>query len=85
MAVERGLVALLLGELGQAQRILEAGLLLALAVDGGRQRVALAHDRLGAFGIVPELRVLGERVQLVEAEEGVIPVKDASAGGRGRP
>jgi len=40
---------------------------------------ALAHDLLRFFGLVPERRVFGERVQFVETTQSVVPVKDASS------
>ena len=75
-------VALLLGQLGQRQSIREFLLQLALPLDRGREARALAHDRLGALAVTPELRVGGRRAQLVEAFERAVPVKDASSAGR---
>jgi hypothetical protein len=43
---------------------------------------ALAHDLLRLLGLVPEGRIFGERVQVVEAPESVVPVKDASSAAR---
>jgi len=40
---------------------------------------ALAHDLLGLVRIVPDGRVLGEAVQLVEAQERLLPVKETSS------
>jgi len=45
---------------------------------------ALAHDLLGLFRLLPEGRILGERVQFVETTESVVPVKDASSAGQAR-
>jgi hypothetical protein len=42
---------------------------------------ALAHHLLGALRIVPEIRVLGLGVQLIETQGGGIDVKDASSAG----
>jgi hypothetical protein len=40
---------------------------------------ALAHDGLRFLGVVPEIGVFGERVQLIQADKGVVVVKDASS------
>jgi hypothetical protein len=81
----RRLVALLLGQLGQRHGVLDTLLQRALAVDRGGEPVALAHDRLGPGGIVPETGILREGGQLVEAQQGLVPVKDASAGAGALP
>ena len=75
------LVALGLAELDQLDLVGELAL---EPLDGGDRVVellALAHDLLRALGRVPEVRVLGGGVQLVEAALGAIPVKDASSAG----
>jgi hypothetical protein len=41
--------------------------------------VALTQEGLCLFGVVPEILVLGEGVQLVAAAQGVVPVKDTSS------
>jgi len=41
--------------------------------------VALAQDFLGLLLVVPEVRIFGKGVQLIEAEKGFVPVKDASS------
>ena len=43
----------------------------ALALDRGGEAVALAHERLRLLGVVPELGVLRERVQLVQPRQGL--------------
>jgi hypothetical protein len=45
---------------------------------------AFAHDLLGFFRLLPERRILGERVQLVETTKRVVPVKDASSAEKAR-
>jgi hypothetical protein len=40
---------------------------------------ALAHQFLRLAGIVPQIRILGERVQLIKAAGRGIVVKDASS------
>jgi hypothetical protein len=40
---------------------------------------ALAHDALRLGGVVPEIGILGERVQLIKAGNGLVEVKDASS------
>jgi hypothetical protein len=44
----------------------------------------LAQDLLRLLDLLPERRIFGERVQFVKATKGIIPVKDASSGGRAR-
>jgi hypothetical protein len=74
-------IALGLGHLGQLDPVVQAGFQVTDLVDTRGQAIALAHDLLRTLGIVPERWVLGERVQLVEADKGFVPVKDASAKG----
>jgi hypothetical protein len=47
--------------------------------------LALAHDLLSGLGVVPQPGVLGPPVELSKPRLGRVPVKDASAGGRGPP
>ena len=75
-------VVLLLGELGERQAVLELVLEPVLALDRAGQAGALAHQRLGALGLVPELGLLDLGVQLLKASLGGVPVKDASSAGR---
>ncbi len=77
------LVALGLGELGKAELVIELALDLAIARDGAVELVALAQQRLRLLRLLPELRILGPGVQLVEPARRMIPVKDASSAGRG--
>jgi len=39
---------------------------------------ALAHQLLGLGLVLPEVGIFGAGVQLIEAADGVVPVKDAS-------
>jgi hypothetical protein len=51
-------------------------------LDGGNaafQVLPLAHDRLRLFRIVPQVRIFGAGVQLVQVSQCLIPVKDASS------
>jgi len=75
------LVAFGLGELDQLGVLGGAGLQRAAGLDLGFERRALPHDLLGGGGVVPEVRVFRLGVQLLQAEQGVIPVKDASGAG----
>jgi hypothetical protein len=61
---EDRLVALGLRELDQAQRVLELVLDLAVALDAALQPRALAQQRLRRRGLLPEVRVLDEGVEL---------------------
>jgi hypothetical protein len=61
---EDRLVALGLRELDQAQRILELALDLAVALDAALEARALAQQRLRRRGLLPEVRVLDERIEL---------------------
>ena len=48
-------------------------------LDRASDLVALAHQRLRRGGVIPQIGVLGAVVQLREALDGDIPVKDASS------
>jgi hypothetical protein len=61
---EDRLVALGLRKLDQAQRVLELTLDLAIALDAALQPRALAQQRLRRRGLLPEVRVLDEGVEL---------------------
>jgi hypothetical protein len=61
---EDRLVALGLRELDQPQRVLELALDLAVALDAALQPRALAQQRLRRRGLLPEVRVLDEGVEL---------------------
>ena len=82
--VQRGLVTLLLGQLREPHRIGEPLLECPLPVDGSRQPIALAHDRLCLLGVVPKLGILRQGAQLIQSWQCFIPVKDASAAKQGR-
>jgi len=61
---EDGLVVLGLRELDQAQRVLELALDLAIALDAALEARALAQQRLRRRGLLPEVRILDESVEL---------------------
>jgi hypothetical protein len=61
---EDRLVALGLRELDQPQRVLELALDIAVALDAALEPRALAQQRLRRRGLLPEVRVLDERVEL---------------------
>ncbi len=55
------------------------------AADGGEavlERGALLHQPAGALGVVPQIGVFGEVVQLGEAGARLVEVKDASSAAR---
>ena len=55
------------------------------AADGGElvlERGALLHHALGALRVVPEIRVFGFPVQLLQAPGCLVDVKDASSAAR---
>ena len=73
--------------LGLAERdhldiVVEFALDLADALERIHQRGALLHQLLGLLGIVPEIGIFGELVQLGEASRGLFDVKDASSAAR---
>src|SRR6185437_774206 len=70
------LVALGLAHIDQAERVVKLILDPAITLNAAFQPRFLAHDRLRALGIVPEIGGLGKRFQFVEAFDGFIPVKD---------
>jgi hypothetical protein len=76
--IQRGFVALLVGHLGVADGVTQVPLEKAHRFDLAGQAGALAHQRLGGGGVVPERRVLDAGVQFVELTERWLPVKDAS-------
>ena len=75
-------IAFGLAQFDQLDRVVEFALDALIAVDRVFEPGALAHHRLRGVGVVPELGVLGLRVQLVEPAVRGIPVKDASSAGR---
>ena len=75
-------VAFGLGQLDELDRVLVTLLDAFVAADQVVEPVARADQLLRCLGIVPELRVLGPAVQLVEPGGRDIPVKDASAAKR---
>ena len=76
------LIVLGLAELDHPDIVLELALDLADAVQRILQRGALLHQLLGLLGIVPEIGIFGELVQLGEARRGCLDVKDASSAAR---
>jgi len=78
----RRLVALRLGQLDQAERVVELPLQRTTAFDRSFQMRPLAQQRLRPGGVAPERGVGGLGVQLVETADGAVPVKDASSAAR---
>jgi hypothetical protein len=62
--------------------VLEFALDLADAVERILQRGPLLHHLLRLLGVVPEIGIFGELVQLGQARRGCIDVKDASSAAR---
>ena len=75
-------VVLGLGHFGQTLRVGQLGLYFAHRRKPFLQPLTLAHQLLGFLRIVPDGGVFGLGVQLVEAADGLVPVKDASSAGR---
>ena len=69
-------------EFDHADIVLELALDLADASERILQRGALLHQLLRLLGIVPEIGVFGELVQLGQARSGLFDVKDASSAAR---
>ena len=76
------LVVLGFAEFDHADIVLEFALDLADAVERILQRGPLLHQLLRLLGIVPEIGIFGELVQLGQARRGCIDVKDASSAAR---
>ncbi len=68
-----------LAHLDQLDVVGELLLEIADAVDARLELLPLAHERLGLFRVVPELRILGGGIQFIEFLQRGIPVKDASS------
>ena len=79
---DHALIVLGFAELDHADIVLELALDLADAGKRILQRGALLHQLLGLLGIVPEIGIFGELVQLGEASRGLFDVKDASSAAR---
>ena len=73
------LVALRLGKLDQADRVVELGAQRVIGPHGLVEMRALAQQRLRLGRIVPQGRIAGLRVQLREFLDCVVVVKDASS------
>jgi hypothetical protein len=82
--VDEARIAFGLGHFGEIEIVAQLALEGEDAVDPAFELVALAHELLGLFRIVPEIGALGERGQFIESDLSAIPVKDASATGRRR-
>src|SRR6185436_15278398 len=82
---DRGVVILSLAKLDERHAVFEPALQITIGIDRALELLALAHDLLRGFGVVPEARVFRLLVQLGETLLGRIPVKDASAEVLGPP
>ncbi len=72
-------VILRLAELDQGNRVIQLLLDRLDDADGALELRAFAQQALRLLGIVPEIGIVRERVQLVETAVGLVPVKDASS------
>ena len=79
---DNAFVVLGFAELDHADIVLEFALDLADAGERILQRGSLLHQFLGLLGIVPEIGIFSELVQLRQARRGCIDVKDASSAAR---
>jgi hypothetical protein len=76
------LVALGLPQLDQPERVVDLALDPAVSLDRPLEFIALAQRLLRGVRVIPQVGILGGRVQLGETPVCVIPVKDASSAGR---
>jgi len=74
--LERGVVVLLLGELTEDLDLGKLRLESGPGLNWDREADALAREGLGAFAVVPEGGVAGERVYLGDALALAVDVKD---------
>ena len=72
------LVLLGLGHLDQTDIVVDRRAQALDSGDGALQPRALLHHGLGFLLVVPQRRILGARVQLVETDDRTVVVKDAS-------
>ncbi len=79
---DHAVIALGLAELDHADVVFELPLDLANARERILKRGALLHQLLGLLGIVPEVGIFCELVQLSEARRRFLDVKDASSAAR---
>ena len=75
-------IVLGLAELDHVDIVLQLALDLADAVKRILQRGALLHQLLRLLGIVPEIGIFGELVQLGQSRRRCLDVKDASSAAR---
>ena len=79
---DHAFIVLGLAEFDHADIVLELAFDLADAGQRILQRGTLLHQLLGLLGIVPEIGIFGELVQLRQPRRGCIDVKDASSAAR---
>src|SRR5262249_34928681 len=80
--VDRLLVALRLAELYHRDLAVELALDAGDVLEAVPERGPLLHYRLRASGIVPQVRILGLAVELLEPLARLVEVKDASSAAR---
>jgi hypothetical protein len=74
--LQSGVVVLLLGQLAEDLDLGKLGVEAGPGLNGDREGAALAREGLGAFAVVPEGGVAGERVYLRDALALAVDVKD---------
>ena len=72
-------VALLFGHFCQTGQIVKSGLHFLKVCQRRFKIVFFRHQFLRFFGVVPKLRILGQRVQLIKPENCVVVVKETSS------
>jgi hypothetical protein len=79
---DQGLIAFGFRQLDHLQVAGRLALETAYRTDRLVEAVTLAHQALRLLGVVPEIAVFGARVQLGQAVDGPVEVKDASSAAR---
>ena len=79
---ERVFALFILGDVKKKPRLLELGAMFFPRIDHRFERGLFLEYRLGFFGVVPEIRLGGDLVQLLDPFLLAFDVKDASAGDR---
>jgi hypothetical protein len=82
---ERLLALLVPGEIEKEARLFQLGAIFLPRIEGVLNAGLLFEDRLRLVGVVPEIGLGGELVQLFEAFLLAVEVKDASGAGRAAP
>src|SRR5690606_8844493 len=75
------LVALFLAQLDQLDIIVKSSRKPVDRIDVFFEGLAFAHELLGLLRIVPQLTILGTRIEVIESFYRLVPVKDTSSAG----